>query len=302
MLNQKYKTVHLSCATALMLCLTACDQPENVTVEEPALSEAQPEQVSGPSLEMILDMQAEAVQARYEARHPAETLAFFDIQPGMTVVEALPGGGWYSKILLAYLGPDGSLIGGHYPDDLWIRFGFGEDWAARRIEATASWPEAAAGWSVEAPAEIASTTLSDLPQGTADAVLFIRALHNLNRFNADGGYLDTALQETYEALKPGGIVGVVQHRAPATLSDDWASGARGYLKQDDVIARFEQFGFELVGTSEINANPLDQPTEDDFVWRLPPSLNGTEPGSPERAAMEAIGESDRMTLKFRKPD
>jgi predicted methyltransferase len=133
--------------------------------------------------------------------------------------------------------------------------------------------------------------------GTADRVLFIRALHNLNRFND----MDGAASEAYRVLKPGGMVGVVQHRAPESAPAEWADGSKGYLKQSDVIAKFEAAGFKLKDTSDINANPKDVPGADDIVWRLPPSLNGTEEGTPERAAMEAIGESNRMTLLFMKP-
>ena len=102
-------------------------------------------------------------------------------------------------------------------------------------------------------------------------------------------------------MKPGGIVGVVQHSGPESNSDEWATGANGYLKESAVIAAFEEAGFELAATSDINANEADVPSNEAFVWRLPPSLSGTEEGTPERAEMEAIGESNRMTLKFKKP-
>jgi predicted methyltransferase len=256
------------------------------------------------ALAAVLAAQPDEVQARYDARTPAATIAFFGIEPGMTVAEALPGGGWYSKILMPYLGTEGTFAGAHYPDDLWSRFGFGEEWAANRVESTAKWPEQVTEWGVENSPAVASYKLTEMPaelEGTMDAVLFIRALHNLNRFNADAGYMDDTLAEAFKALKPGGIVGVVQHRAPEANGDDWASGANGYLKQSAVIAAFESAGFELVESSELNANAKDMPTEDDFVWRLPPGLNGTEEGSTERDAVVAIGESDRMTLKFKKP-
>lgn len=256
-------------------------------------------------LAAILAAQPEDVQARYAARRPAETLAFFGIEPGMTVAEALPGGGWYSKILLPYLGEDGTLIGAHYPDDLYPRFGFGEEWAAARVEATVNWPNQAAEWGVEGGAKIASTYLTDMPEKASDqvdAVLFIRALHNLNRFtNDETPYMGDTLSETFRVLKPGGIAGVVQHRAPDENSDEWADGSNGYLKEASVIAAFEAAGFELVESSDLNYNAADVPTESDFVWRLPPSRNGTEEGTPERAAVDEIGESSRMTLKFRKP-
>lgn len=276
-----------------------------VEVEVEEVVEKAAEMTNEAKLAAVLAAQPEAVQARYGARNPAETLAFFGIEPGMTVAEALPGGGWYSKILLAYLGEEGTLIGAHYPDDLYPRFGFGDEWAAARAEATANWPNQAAEWGVEGGAAIASTYLTDMPDEASDqvdAVLFIRALHNLNRFtNDETTYMGDTLSETYRVLKPGGIAGVVQHSGPEANSDEWADGSNGYLKESAVIAAFEAAGFELVESSDLNANPADVPGESDFVWRLPPSLNGTEEGSEARAAVEAIGESNRMTLKFRKP-
>ncbi|MEO1659675.1 MAG: methyltransferase [Pseudomonadota bacterium] len=289
--------------------VTSEDVSEEIEVAVEEAVEAAVEDVvemtSEAKLAAVLAAQPEAVQARYGARNPAETLAFFGIEPGMTVAEALPGGGWYSKILLGYLGEEGTLIGAHYPDDLWGRFGFGDEWTATRVAATANWPTQAAEWAVPGAGTIGSTILTAMPEeasGQVDAVLFIRALHNLNRFSDDETpYMGDTLSETYRVLKPGGIVGVVQHHAPETNSDEWATGANGYLKESAVVAAFESAGFELVGSSDVNANANDVPSESDFVWRLPPSLNGTEEGTPERAAVEAIGESNRMTLKFRKP-
>ena len=138
--------------------------------------------------------------------------------------------------------------------------------------------------------------------GKLDAVLFIRALHNLNRFsNEETDYIGDTLAETYRVLKPGGIVGVVQHHAPEANSDTWADGSNGYMKQAHVVSMFEAAGFELVAESDMHANANDVPSEEDFVWRLPPTFFGTEEGTPEREANAAIGESNRMTLKFMKP-
>jgi predicted methyltransferase len=152
-------------------------------------------------------------------------------------------------------------------------------------------------------AEVAAFQYGSLPEemaGTADVVLVMRAMHHFMRLEKDGGYLTQALADMHKVLKPGGIVGVVQHRAPEESSDEWAIGNAGYVKQSAVIAAFEKAGFELVEASEINANPKDQPTEKDVVWRLPPTLATSEDNPELKAQMEAIGESDRMTLKFRK--
>ncbi len=331
MLKSKYSLAGASAALALVLggC-TALDnytgtdetavteEPEVVVVEvttevveekveesAQAVVEDVAEITSAAKLAAILEAQPDDVRARYGARNPAETLAFFGIEPGMKVAEALPGGGWYSKILLPYLGEEGALVGAHYPDELWPLFGFGEEWAATRIEGTANWPNQAAEWGIEGSAKIKSYQLTKMPEAASDkldAVLFIRALHNLNRFSTDEtNYMGDTLAETYRVLKPGGIVGVVQHRAPDENSDEWADGSNGYLKEAALIAAFEGAGFELVDSSDLNANPADVPSEEEFVWRLPPVLVGTEEGTPERAAYEAVGESNRMTLKFRKP-
>jgi predicted methyltransferase len=256
-------------------------------------------------LAAVLAAQPAETQARYGARHPQETLGFFGIAPGMTVVEALPGGGWYTKILLPYLGADGKLIGANYAQDMWPLFGF---FSEERIEGFKTWttdfPADAQEWRGDEGAEVAAFIFGSLPdemKGTADAVLLVRALHNLARFEDQGGFLTAAVRDAFDVLKPGGIVGVVQHHARDEMPDDWASGANGYLKDDFVIKAFTAAGFEYAGQTDINANPKDQPGESDVVWRLPPSLVTSRDNPELRAAMEAVGESNRMTLKFRKP-
>ena len=138
-------------------------------------------------------------------------------------------------------------------------------------------------------------------QGTADAVLFIRAMHNLNRFEPEGGYLTSSLNESFAALKPGGLLGIVQHQGSEGQPDKWANGDNGYLKQSYVIEQVTAAGFEFVAQSNINNNPKDQAVEGEAVWRLLPSLRGADDDPVKKAAAEAIGESNRMTLKFRKP-
>ena len=255
-------------------------------------------------LQAVLDAQPAEAQARYQWRHPKETLEFFELRPGMTVVEALPGGGWYSRILLPYLGSEGRLVGADYAADMWARFGiYPADYVRGKQNWVQDWTAEAEGWRGEGDAAVAAFQFGSLPDelvGTADLVLFIRALHNLARFEADGAYLTTALRDAHQVLKPGGLLGVVQHRAAADSADDWADGRNGYLKQARLIASIEAAGFELLASSEINANPADRPGPGDDVWRLPPSLETSRDDQELGARMEAIGESDRMTLKFRK--
>ena len=262
-------------------------------------------EVDSTRLASVLAAQPGEFQVRYQYRHPQETLEFIGIEPGMTVVEGLPGAGWYTKILLPYLGSDGQLIGVDYAREMFPLFGF---YSEEQLKSKETWSEdfiaQAKDWAGDDGAQVSAFVFGSMPdelKGKADAVVFIRVLHNLARFEAEGGFLTAALRNAYDALKPGGIVGVVQHHARDGMPDDWASGARGYLKRDFVIAQMEEAGFELVAASEINANEKDQPTEEDIVWRLPPSLATSKKDPELKAKLEAVGESNRMTLKFRKP-
>ena len=290
-----FKTLTCVCAAAL---LTAC-AADNPAISAPAVDTA--------GLTQILNAQSDADKARHVYRHPAQTIEFFGLAPGMKVAEALPGsswkGSWYSRVLTPYLGESGHLTGVDYPVDMWAQFG---GFATPEfIEKKKGW---AGQWSASmrenagnaAPAIDAFTfsTVPDAARGTYDAVLFIRAMHNMSRFEDEGAYMSSAIATAHDLLKPGGTVGVVQHRAPETASADWAKGQNGYLKQSAVIAAFETAGFKLVDTSEINANAKDMPGEADSVWRLPPSLRGAKNNPALKAKMSAIGESDRMTLKF----
>jgi len=290
-----------------LLLLGCTDNQNSVTAESPAPEQSDASAMTTqPSLSDILSAQPEQAQARYVHRHPEQTLEFFGIEPGMTVMEALPGGGWYSKILLPYLGNEGALIGANYTTPMRRLFGFyteeqlqqGETW-------TTDWPAKAAAWTQEANTPVSGFVFGSLPQGmveSADAVIFIRALHNLARFEDQGGFLTAAINDAYNILKPGGAVGIVQHAIAETAPDDWAKGNRGYLKQSFVIAQMEQAGFVFEEASAINANPKDQPQDGDVVWRLPPVLSGSKDNPDQAALMQAIGESNRMTLRFRKPN
>lgn len=284
----------------LALALVACDKPSE------SLDQTENWVAAEARLAAVLAAQADAVQARYPYRHPQDTLAFFGITPGMTVVEALPGGGWYSKILLPYLGEDGRLVGADYALDMYPKFGFYDDeFLEGKKTWIRDWTSTAETWRNEDSAPVSAFVLGSMPDelaGTVDAVLFIRALHNLQNYENDGGYLTAALQDAYRVLKPGGIVGVVQHESRDDMSDEWADGSNGYLKKTLVITRMESAGFELLSSSDINANENDRPTNEDYVWRLPPGLDGSADDPELRAAMHAIGESNRMTLAFRKPE
>ena len=254
------------------------------------------------TLNAVLASRSDEDKVRDDARQPLETLTFFQIKPGMTIAEALPGGGWYTRILANYLGQDGTLYGVNYPDSLWPMLSYASPkWIAERIAATQNFTAKVATFTDNGITAKGFTfdTVPPEVEGTVDRVLLIRALHNLNRFQQKAGTRSQALAATHAMLKKDGLVGVVQHRAPATVSEEWADGTKGYLNEAAVIALFAEAGFVLVAQSEINANPMDQPSGEDSVWRLPPSLRGSNDDE-QREAMVAIGESDRMTLLFRK--
>lgn len=259
----------------------------------------------GEKLDQVLASQDDGAKARYEFRNPKETLEFFGIKPGMTVVELTPGGGWYSKILLPYLGKEGRLIGAAYGDPMMRAFSGGKTtermWTFQQGFAQTT-RDNYTTWGGETGAEAKAFIHGELPfdfHGTADAVLAIRAMHHLNRFDVKN--FEQALEEYMLLLKPGGVVGVVQHEAPKGSDDKWANGDNGYLKKSLVIKRFEDAGFELVADSDLNANPKDKPTAEDGVWRLPPTLGTSQDDEELQEKMKAIGESNRMTLLFRKP-
>lgn len=292
-------------AIALAGCQQAADDPaETATPDAATEVEAGP---AGPTLDELLAAQPDEVKARYEYRHPQETLEFIGIEPGMTVVEGLPGRGWYTKILVRYLGSEGRLIGANYAMDMWPLFPFGtEEFVAEMALWIDTFKADATGWGGDDGAGIDAFYFGSLPEsmhGTADVVFFPRVLHNLANFQnaGKGPYLDTALADAFNVLKPGGVFGVVQHEARAGMSDEFASGARGYLKKAWVIEQVEGAGFEFVAETDVNENPRDMPAEEDIVWRLPPSYATAGEDAEKRAEVDAIGESNRMTLKFRKP-
>lgn len=300
-----YKYIVTLAAFAMAACQPATESaPESVS-ESPAEEAAAPV-VEQDRLAAVLDAQPGEMQARYGYRHPKETLEFLGIEPGMSVVEGLPGRGWYTKILLPYLGSDGHLIGANYAMDMWPNFSFAtEEFLKRQSTWATDWPADAEEWRTDEGASIAAFNFGAMPEsmaGTADVVFLARALHNAARFQSIRPFLTELLADSYAVLKPGGVLGIVQHQARDEMPDEFADGSRGYLKKAFVIAAVEAAGFEFVGESDINANPDDQPSEDDIVWRLPPTL-ATSADNPElRAQLEAVGESNRMTLKFRKPE
>ncbi len=232
--------------------------------------------------------------ARDGARHPYETLQFFGITPDMTVVELWPGGGWYTEILAPYLSAQGTLYAAHFDPNSSVSYF--QKLRGRFDEKIAAAPDqyASVKTTVFDPPELVDIA----PAGSADAVLTFRNVHNWYMRGGGSERLDAAFAAMFTALKPGGVLGLVDHRLPADrpLSDQDASG---YMREDFVIAAAQKAGFRLVASSAINANPLDTADHPKGVWSLPPSLRGPEE---DLARVLSIGESDRMTLKFIKPE
>jgi len=220
-------------------------------------------------------------RARDQYRHPIETLAFFGLKPDMTVVEIWPGGGWYTDILAPYLHDHGRLYA-----------------AISKGENAAEYKKKLA----DDPARFGKVTVTQLdppdqmqiaPAGSADMVVTFRNVHNWMR----GGNGEAVFKAMYTALKPGGVLGVEEHRGDPGKPQD-PKAASGYVREDHVITLAEEAGFILAGKSDLNANPRDTKDYAKGVWTLPPTLRL---GDTDKAKYLAIGESDRMTLKFIKP-
>ncbi len=284
---------------ALALGLAACGGGEDAGTT-PAAPDAG--KVTAPTSAELLDIaiagphRSDEERARDVYRNPKETLLFFGVEPAMTVVEVSPGGGWYTQVIAPYLNSGGGKLyaAGYDP----------ESENERVVEAVARYRTTYA----EQPdtyGVIEMTVLNGdaaiAPAGSADAVVTFRNVHSWQgRGNAEGVF-----KAFFDALKPGGVLGVVEHRADgAELPRD---GSSGYAYTDDVVALAEGAGFIFDRSSEINANPADTKDHPFGVWTLPPvrrtsEIRGNEDPDFDRAPYDAIGESDRMTLRFVKPE
>ena len=265
--------IQISIVVALVVGLVACIQPAKPTWSDMQLSEHR----------------SHANRMRDEYRHPTETLAFFEVDSCDTVVEIWPGAGWYTEVLAPVLRACGSLHAAHFSPSSEVPY------FRKSLE---NYKEKLA----ESPRIYDAVVLSVLQPpkfnrmitpATADRVLTFRNVHNWLKV----GTADQVFASAYEALKPGGIFGVVEHRAkPGTDLETMIQS--GYVTEAKVIELAEAAGFQLVARSEINANPLDDTNHPKGVWTLPPSLRL---GEEDKMKYLAIGESDRMTLKFAKP-
>lgn len=265
---------------ALLLFVTACKSAPKV---EPAA--AAPAALPTSIEEAVASPTRNSENRKRDIyRHPIETLNFFGFQPNMTVVEISPGGGWYMEILAPLLHANGQYIAALPPATgemanlnnqlgQWIK---GRPEMASKIKTVTMAP----------PADL-------VPDGSADMVLTFRNVHNWMM----AGTEQAQFNSFFRALKPGGVLGVVEHRANAKSKHD-PKGKSGYVREADVIRFATKAGFKLAAKSEINANPKDTKDYPAGVWTLPPTLRLKDQ---DREKYLAIGESDRMTLRFVKP-
>lgn len=233
---------------------------------------------------------SEANRARNEPRHPVETLEFFGLEKDMTVIEILPAGGWYTEIIAPYVAEEGKFYAAHFSPNSALNY------AARSLQGfeakITERPDIYGRITVrhiDPPHEVIIA-----PPESADIAMTFRNVHNWIMAGQEFEYFETF----YDALKPGGILGVVEHRALPGASME-VMETSGYVTEAYVKEIAAAAGFEFVASSEINANPMDHTEYPAGVWTLPPSYRL---GDENRATYQAIGESDRMTLKFRKPE
>jgi predicted methyltransferase len=230
-------------------------------------------------------------KARDVYRHPRETLQFFAVEPSQTVLEIAPGGGWYTDILAPYLHDHGTLYEAQYQSPSPAA---AEEEKADREAFERKLAATPAIFGNVVDGTLHAGQLSGFPSnGNIDRVLTFRNIHNW----IEDGQLDANLRAFYVALKPGGVLGVEEHRAPPGTPVQKMIET-GYVTEAYVIERVQAAGFVLAGRSEVNSNPRDSKDHPNGVWSLPPTYRG---GDVDRARYAAIGESDRMTLKFVKP-
>jgi predicted methyltransferase len=298
------KSIWMMSASALLLaaCSAGNEAPtEPVEAETPPATEVVEAGPMSLSDAVSGDWRSDDEKARDAWRNPAETLAFFEIEQSDTVVEIWPGGGWYTNVLAPYLASgDGQLIAAVW--DVNVFEGERLERIQQRIADFQAVYEADADLFGTLGYSAFSAESGPLAEaGTVDAVLTFRNVHNW----MGNDYTAKFFTDAYAALKPGGIVGVVEHRLPSSAEQD-PRAASGYVHEDFVKAMAAAAGLEFVEGSEINANPADTADHPFGVWTLPPvsrttDREGNAPEDFDAEAYKAIGESDRMTLKFIKP-
>lgn len=292
----------ISAAAALLLAACNAGTAPAEKGAEPAASSAEPA-AAAIGLEEVIntDLRSETEKARDTWRNPAATLEFFGVTPDQKVVEIWPGGGWYTNILAPWLASGGGTLVAAGFDPASVDDPERRALVEQRLEEfRQTYADPRFGTIEHASFSAVSGPLTET--GTADTVLTFRNIHNW----MSGGYTEKFFRDAFDALKPGGVLGVVEHRLPSTRTQD-PTAASGYVHEDFVKGLAVAAGFEFVEASEINANPADNADHPFGVWTLPPNSRTSGPGGAtiegfDPAVYAAIGESDRMTLKFRKPD
>ncbi len=289
----------IPCLAALALGAAACDKdaasaaPDAAAPATPATPEPGGEETATLDVSSIASILAgshrtDEHRARDQYRHPAETLAFFGVDKSDTVVELWPGGGWYTDVLAPWLRDEGKLIITSYDPG-----GDPEFYGTKQANAWAEKVETQPDLYGKVETVMIAEPLVLGEPGSVDVVLTFRNSHGW--FN--GGKEKEIYKAAFDALKPGGTFGLVQHRAPeGGDAKEWAE--KGYLPEQAVIDAAKAVGFELAEKSEINANPKDTKDHEKGVWTLPPGL---ALGDQDKDKYLEMGESDRMTLKFVKP-
>lgn len=298
------KHLMLMAASALILAACAQETPAPAAAPADAATEAAATEVA-PAVTLAdivnADLRSAEEKARDAWRNPAETLEFFGIEANDKVVEIWPGGGWYTNILAPWLASGGGTLVAAGFDPASVEDPERRAQVEGRIEEFKnSYADPRFGTIEYSAFSAVSGPLTEA--GTADAVLTFRNIHNW----MSGGYTEKFFTDAYAALKPGGVLGVVEHRLPSTAMQD-PTAASGYVHEDFVKGLAVAAGFEFVEASEVNANPADTADHPFGVWTLPPNSatsarDGTTIEGFDAAKYVAIGESDRMTLKFRKPE
>jgi predicted methyltransferase len=256
---------------------------------------AQTDQATAAALDAALagTHRSDRNKARDQFRHPKETLSFFGLRRDMTVVEIWPGGGWYTEVLAPVVKGKGRLYVAQYGTNPAANYQRQE--MAGLADKFKQYPDVFS--EVKSSALWAPDQLEIAPAGTADLVLTFRNVHNWldPNYKQDPAMLFSAF---FKALKPGGILGVVDHRWPDAKTEDPKAG-NGYVSEERVMALAKAAGFEFAGRSDVNRNPKDTHDWKNGVWTLQPDLDVPKGEDPQK--YRAVGESDRLTLKFRKP-
>ncbi len=287
------KSIYLTGLCAALLGLGACSSGTEAPGSSQSGDQAA-QTVTSTSLASVISHPRRAKDsARDQFRHPLETLEFFEVGPGKAVTEIWPG--WYSDILAPYMAANGgAYTAATLPVSLEGKYGkaaqaFVEKYSDVEVYGNVSFTE------------FFKDSYAIAPAGSQDVVLTFRNVHNWMK----SGYENEAFKSFYDALKPGGILGIVEHRLPESATQD-PKGGSGYVQESYMKALAADVGFEFVGASEVNANPRDTADHPFGVWTLPPRSRLPKDDDPNKDEFDAqgyvnIGESDRATLKFRKP-